>query len=134
MKVFLAVAVIHLLEHLAQIFQLYILHWSRPQCLGLLGLWQPWLVRSELLHYSLSLYMLIALYAYREYFKNKWWSTAYYLQTYHHFEHVLLISGLVFWGTPISIGGLWFPRIELHFFYNLMVAVPMAIALLMTKG
>ncbi|MGF1591535.1 MAG: hypothetical protein ACFCU7_20290 [Pleurocapsa sp.] len=27
-----------------------------------------------------------------------------------------------------GIGGLWFPRIELHFFYNLVVMIPMAIA------
>ncbi len=134
MNFFLAVVAFHFLEHIVQLWQLYVLQWSRPQCLGLLGLWQPWLVRSELLHYSIAFYMLVGLYIYRPLFKNHWWTTAYYLQAFHHLEHAILMTSGVFWGTPISIGGLWFSRIELHFFYNLIVIIPMAIAFRQRSG
>jgi hypothetical protein len=57
------------------------------------------------------------------------------LQFYHHFEHALLLGqaiiGQNLWDSPVrtSIGQIWFPRLELHLFYNLMVLIPMMIAM-----
>jgi hypothetical protein len=62
MRLFIAICIAHFAEHFAQIIQLYVLDWSRPDCLGVLGLWQPWLIRSEWLHYLYALFMLIGLY------------------------------------------------------------------------
>ena len=85
----------------------------------MLGLWQPALLKSEVLHFALALYMAIALYIYCYQFGK----SALLLQTFHLFEHTLLITSYWFYGTALSIGGLWFPRIELHFFYNLIVLI-----------
>ncbi len=134
MKIFALVVLLHFLEHIAQMIQLYLWHWSRPECLGILGLWLPWLVRSELLHYSLALYMVVGLAIYRQRYKNHWFNTAYYLQQFHHFEHLLLLTSLFFLGKPMSVGSLWFPRIELHFFYNLVVMIPMVLSLIKLRG
>lgn len=56
------------------------------------------------------------------------------IQTWHYIEHVLLmgqyLTGYYLFGAPhqISILQLWFPRAELHFTYNLLVFIPMVIA------
>ena len=139
LNIFLLVVYLHLFEHIAQMFQLYLLHWSRPQCLGLLGLLWPWLIHSEYLHYGHALFMLMGIYYLTKYMYNRaslWWmQLALVLAFYHHFEHLLLliqsINHVYFFNTdmPTSIGQLFIPRIELHFFYNLLVGIPMAIAL-----
>ena len=57
-------------------------------------------------------------------------------QIWHFFEHVLLqaqwLAGVYLFGAAqqISIGQLWFPRPELHFVYNLIVFVPLVIAMI----
>ena len=54
---------------------------------------------------------------------------------WHHFEQLLLIiqhyaHHYMFGGTvPTSVLQIFFPRVELHLFYNTIVAVPMVIAL-----
>jgi hypothetical protein len=117
------------MEHLAQLFELFILDWNRPDCLGLLGLWQPGLMRSEWLHYLYALAMLIGLYWLRTQVNNHWWTRTIYLQHYHHIEHLLLLTQAMLGFKANGIGGIWFPRIELHFFYNLVVMIPMMLAL-----
>lgn len=129
----------HFLEHLAQMIQLYILHWQRSESLGILGLKYPWLVHSEWLHYGHALFMLVGLYllAFSIVGKAKqWWDWAVYLAFYHHIEHVIILSqaiagvNLFNSSTPTSIvQALGVPRIELHFIYNLMVLIPMLISL-----
>jgi len=47
MQIFMIVVALHFSEHLVQIWQLWVLGWPRPQCMGLLGLAYPWLMRSE---------------------------------------------------------------------------------------
>jgi hypothetical protein len=131
-KLFLTIVTVHFVEHLAQIYQLYFLHWERSQCKGALGLWQPWLMHSETLHYTYAVFMLIGLFYLKE--RNVWWRRAYYLQHYHHIEHLLLVLQMLAGFKPTGIGGIWFPRIELHFFYNLAVMLPMAIALYEEKN
>lgn len=140
---FLLIVYMHLFEHIAQMFQLYILHWERPKCLGLLGLIWPQLIHSEYLHYGHALFMLLGIYYLTKYMYTKtslWWmSLTLLLAFYHHFEHLLLlvqsISHVYFFDktVPTSIGQLWFPRIELHMFYNLLVGIPMIIALYYNK-
>lgn len=138
MQIFMVVILAHISEHICQVFQLWVLGWKRPECLGLLGLWQPWLMKSEWLHYGHALFMLVGLALLRPAIVGTariWWDIAFGLQFYHHFEHALLLGQAITHKylfnspIPISIGQLWFPRIELHLFYNLMVLIPMLIAL-----
>ncbi|NJO99181.1 MAG: hypothetical protein HC764_26965 [Pleurocapsa sp. CRU_1_2] len=75
--------------------QLYVLHWSRPDCLGILGWWFPWLMRSELLHLAYAVYMLGGLYHFRRQSYHKAWITATHLQSFHLIEHVLLLTQLL---------------------------------------
>ena len=91
MNFFSAIVAFHFAEHIAQLIELYVLGWERMNCLGLLGLWQPALMRSEWLHYLYALAMLIGLYYFRPHVKNRWWTTTIYLQQFHHFEHLLLL-------------------------------------------
>jgi hypothetical protein len=128
-KLFLGVVMAHFAEHLAQIFQLYILSWSRQNCLGILGLWQPALMRSEWLHYLYALSMLIGLYYLRPQFNQIWSQRTINLQHYHHLEHLILLTQAIFGFKTTGIGGIWFPRIELHFFYNAVVMIAMLISL-----
>jgi len=57
------------------------------------------------------------------------------IQFWHHIEHALLqgqvIAGGTLFGSPVpmSIVQLWFPRLELHLFYNSVVFVPMMVAM-----
>lgn len=139
LNIFLLIVYLHLFEHIAQMFQLYILHWPKSQCLGLIGLIWPWLIHSEYLHYGHALFMLVGIYYLTKYMYNKqslWWmNLTLYLAFYHHFEHLLLliqsISHMYLFDKtiPTSLGQLFIPRIELHFIYNLMVGIPMMIAL-----
>ena len=52
LNIFLLVIYLHLIEHIFQMIELYILNWERPMCLGLLGFYIPQLIHSEYLHYA----------------------------------------------------------------------------------
>lgn len=130
---FLLIVSIHFIEHISQIYQLYNLHWARADCLGLLGLLNPALIKSEWLHYGFALYMLVGLYYLKINSKKQyWWNVAFNLQMFHYIEHLILISQSLN-GIPmpdrISIGSFLMPRIELHFMYNLIVMIPIMIAI-----
>jgi hypothetical protein len=141
--VFNLIVLSHFAEHVTQIIQVYILHWERKQSLGLLGLWQPWLLHSEWLHYGHALFMLIGLYllSFSVVSKAKWWwNLSVKLAFYHHIEHFIILSqaiahyNLFNSSTPTSIvQAMGVPRIELHFFYNLMVLLPMLVSLYFSK-
>jgi hypothetical protein len=125
-------------------FELHVLHWTRPQSLGLLGLIWPWVIHSEYLHYGHALFMLVGIYYLNKNMHNRssyfWMNITLVLAFYHHFEHFLLliqsISHVYFFDKtiPTSIGQLFIPRIELHFIYNFMVGIPMMIALNKNKS
>ncbi len=134
MTMFIAICAIHFIEHLAQLYQLFVLNWQRFDCLGLLGLWQPNLVRSEWLHYLFVLYMLIGVYYFRSRLDRAWGQTTIYLLHFHHIEHLLLLSQALLGFKPTGIGGIWFPRIELHFFYNAVVFIAMIISIKKYRG
>lgn len=115
------ILIAHTLEHLAQVIQLYGLHWPRTQSMGILGLWLPFLIRTEALHLGYALLMLagLAYWGYRKTFNY---------QLFHTFEHCLLFAQFVL-GVPlverVSLGNIFLPRIELHFIYNLIVLILM---------
>ena len=135
---FLAIVLFHWLEHIGQAYQFFVLHWSRPMSMGLLGMYYPWLMKSEVLHYGFALVMLIGLWVLRKGFTGtsyRWWMAAFWIQFFHHFEHLILFYQAQthqywFGGTvPTSIGQIWIPRIELHLIYNALVFIPMVVAM-----
>jgi hypothetical protein len=138
LKIFMVIVLAHWAEHLTQAAQIYILGWPLPESRGVLGLWFPWLVSSELLHYGYALVMLAGLWLFRRGFEGqsrRWWMLAFGIQFWHHIEHALLqgqaIVGQNLFGSPVpvSIAQLWFPRVELHLFYNSIVFVPMVLGM-----
>ncbi len=138
LQVFMAIVLAHWAEHLFQAYQIYVMGWPRPLANGLLGLWYPWLIKSEVLHYAYALVMLIGIWVLRKGFTGtgrKWWTVALVIQFWHHIEHLLLITQATmhhnFWGkpVPVSVLQLVIPRVELHLFYNTIVFIPMVIGM-----
>ena len=138
LQAFMVIVLAHWAEHLTQAFQIYALGWPVPQSRGVLGLWYPWLVKSEVLHYGYALVMLIGLWVLRSGFTGTsrlWWTAALAIQFWHHIEHGLLqtqaILGQNLFGSPVpmSIAQLWIPRVELHLIYNTIVFIPMMVAM-----
>ena len=140
LQFFMLIVLGHWAEHLAQATQIYRLGWPRPQANGILGLWYPWLVTTESLHYGYALVMLIGIWVLRKGFTGlslKWWTVALVIQFWHHIEHALLLSQIIFHhnilGSPIPLSVLqialptW--RVEIHLFYNAVVFVPMMIGM-----
>jgi hypothetical protein len=138
MRAFTVVVLAHWAEHLVQAYQVYVLKWPLPKALGLLGLYYPWLVKSEAMHYAYALVMLVGLWILRSGFQGvsrTYWNVALAIQFWHHIEHALLqgqaIVGKNLFGSPvpISILQLWVRRVELHLFYNTLVFIPMLFAM-----
>ena len=138
LRLFMVVVLGHWAEHLAQAAQIYVLGWPVTEARGVLGLWYPWLIKSELLHYLYALVMLAGLWTLRKGFRglsHKWWTAALAIQFWHHIEHALLIgqalSGHNLFGSPVptSLIQLLIPRVELHLFYNTVVFIPMVIGM-----
>jgi hypothetical protein len=136
---FMFIVLAHWAEHLTQAVQIYVLGWPRPQAGGVLGLFFPWLVSSELLHYGYAIVMLIGLWILRAGFSGtsrKWWTIALVIQFWHHIEHAVLqyqaLTGHYWFGSPVPISfvQLLMPKFrpELHLFYNAIVFIPMVIA------
>ena len=137
---FMFIVLAHWAEHLAQAYQIHVMGWSRPQAGGFLGLYFPWLVSSELLHYVYAIVMLIGLWIFRKGFtgtSRKWWTIALVIQFWHHIEHAVLqwqaITGHYWFGSPVPISfvQLLMPKFrpELHLFYNAIVFIPMVVAM-----
>lgn len=138
LQAFMAIVLFHWLEHLVQAYQLWAMGWSRPMSMGLLGMYYPWLMRTEVLHYGFALVMLTGLWVLRKGFTGtsyRWWMASFWLQFWHHFEHFILFyqaQTQQFWfggSVPTSIGQIWIPRIELHLIYNALVFAPMLVAM-----
>ncbi|MFE9748935.1 hypothetical protein ACFYOT_28855 [Saccharothrix saharensis] len=137
---FTLIVLAHWAEHITQAVQIYALGWPVPQAKGALGLWFPWLVTSEIMHYGYALVMLVFLFALRKGFVGRsktWWTIALGLQFWHHIEHLLLIiqasagTNLLGKPAPTSIIQLIIPRVELHLFYNTVVFIPMVVAMVL---
>jgi hypothetical protein len=136
--VFSAIVLGHWCEHLFQAVQVYVMHWPVPKAGGALGLVFPWLVKSEVMHYGYALIMLVCFWIFRTGFVGRartWWMVAFWIQFWHHIEHALLFGQATFghnlFGRPVptSIAQLFFPRLELHLFYNTVVFIPMVVAM-----
>ncbi|MGZ4732000.1 MAG: hypothetical protein ACXVZH_07640 [Terriglobales bacterium] len=90
LQAFMFIVLAHWGEHLVQAYQIYVMGWPRPRANGILGLWYPWLIQSETLHYGYALVMLIGLWVLRKGFtgvSGKWWTAALVIQFWHHIEH-----------------------------------------------
>jgi hypothetical protein len=138
LQTFMMIVAFHWVEHLVQAWQAFVLHWPRPMSMGLLGMYYPWLMKTEVLHYGFALIMLVFLWVLRKGFTGKahtWWMIAFWIQFWHHIEHGLLFyqafTGRYMFGGPVptSIGQIWVPRIELHLIYNTLVFIPMMAAM-----
>src|SRR5262245_30648998 len=84
---FLVLVLVHCAEHLSQAYQIWVRGWSRPMARGVLGVWYPWLITSEWLHYGYALVMLVALFALLRGFVGRakaWWTVALAIQFWHH--------------------------------------------------
>jgi hypothetical protein len=132
----------HWAEHVVQAIQIWVLGWPVPEARGVLGVWFPWLVTSEALHYGYAVVMLIGLIILRPGFTGQartWWTVALGIQVWHHFEHLLLLGqhvlGKNLAGRPVptSVLQLEFPRVQLHLFYNAVVFVPMVVAMVLHR-
>lgn len=140
LQFFMAIVLLHWAEHLTQAIQIYVMGWPRPKAGGFLGLFFPWLVSSEFLHYGYALVMLVFLWILRSGFtgtSRKWWTVALVIQFWHHIEHLLLQGqallshNLIGSPVPVSFLQMVFPksRVEIHLFYNAIVFMPMVIAM-----
>jgi hypothetical protein len=138
LQVFLFIVLAHWAEHLVQAYQIWVLGWPRPMANGVLGLWYPWLIKSEVLHYLYALVMLIGIWVLRKGFSGRartWWTIALVIQFWHHIEHLLLIAQATLHHNlggrpvPMSVLQFFFPRVELHLFYNSIVFIPMVIGM-----
>ena len=135
---FMVIVLAHWGEHLVQAWQIFVMGWPRPKANGILGLWYPWLIQSEVLHYAYAVIMLAGIWILRKGFtglSRKWWTVALVIQFWHHIEHLLLIYQATvhhnFWHKPVpfSVLQLVIPRVELHLFYNSIVFIPMVIGM-----
>lgn len=140
LNLFMLIVLGHWAEHLAQAYQIYVLGWPRPKAGGVLGLFYPWLVSSEMLHYGYAIVMLIGIWTLRKGFSGtsrKWWTAALVIQFWHHIEHAVLqwqaLTHHYWFGSPVPVSflQLLFPkfRVEIHLFYNAIVFIPMVIGM-----
>ena len=136
--IYTAIVLAHWAEHLVQATQIYVLGWPIPESRGVVGLWFPWVIESEALHYAYALVMLIGFWILRKGFvgqSSKWWMIAFWIQFWHHIEHALLQGQAILQHNlfdspvPVSLLQLVVPRVELHLFYNTVVFAPMVIAM-----
>lgn len=137
--VYLLVVAGHFAEHLVQAVQVYLLGWHPRVAGGILGLYLPRLAQNEILHVaynSLQLTGLILLWPGFQRYRaaRRWWNVALVAQSWHLFEHVLLISQVVggsyLFGAdrPTSLLETLVPRVQLHLTYNLLALIPTAVA------
>lgn len=138
LQFFMFIVLAHWAEHLVQAFQIYALGWPVPESRGILGLWYPWLVKSEVLHYGYALVMLVGIWMLRPGFigtSRVWWNVSLGIQFWHHIEHGILqgqaLVGANLFNSPVptSVAQLWIPRVELHLIYNTLVFIPMVVAM-----
>jgi hypothetical protein len=136
--IYLVIVIVHWVEHLFQAAQIWVLNMPRPEALGALGYVFPWLVRSEVMHWTYAVLMLIGLVLLRPGFHGSaktWWTVSLAIQAWHLVEHTLLqvqaVAGQNLFGSPVptSIVQQWVPRPELHLLYNLAVFIPMIVAM-----
>jgi len=137
---YLGIVAGHFAEHLIQFYQIYVLHMHPKLAGGILGLYYPQLAQNEVLHIAYNSAQLTGLLLLLPVFlklggKAKlWWKIAIVAQSWHFFEHVLLqvqyLTGQYLFGAThqTSLLEFVFPRVQLHFSYNVLALTPTVIA------
>jgi hypothetical protein len=124
----------HLVEHIAQMVQIHLLHLSGASAQGILGQ-----LNIEWVHFTWNALVLVAILVLLPHFRtNPWLIAVTPLAAWHFVEHAVLIATYLqtgVSGTPglLSSGGLVFgglpiPRADLHFLYNLAETLPLLLA------
>ena len=124
----------HLLEHIAQMVQIHVLHLTGASAQGIVGQ-----LNIEWVHFTWNGLVLITLVVLLPRFRtNPWLIAVTPLAAWHFVEHSVMIATYIqtgVSGTPglLSSGGLLFgglpiSRPDLHFLYNLVETVPLLIA------
>ena len=140
--VYFVIVIGHFSEHLVQVAQVFLFGWARSEAGGILGLYLSGVAEIELLHITYNSFQITGLillaYGFRRYrAAYAFWLAALVAQSWHWLEHTFLITqmltGHYFYGAmkQMSVLERFFPRIELHFAYNLLVFTPTVIALLL---
>ena len=135
-----AIVLLHWGEHIVQAVQIWALGYKRPEARGVLGAAWPWLVSSEWLHYGFAVVMVAGLALLLPGFTGRaraFWIAALALQVWHLVEHQILFvqaqTGTPWFGAavPTSVLQQFWPgsRPEIHLFYNMIVTVPMLVAM-----
>jgi hypothetical protein len=132
---FLAVAqTAHLVEHVAQMIQIHVLHLSGAAAQGIVGQ-----LNVEWVHFSWNALVVFTLLVLLPRFPtNPWLIAVTPLAAWHLVEHAVMIATYIqtgISGTPglLSSGGLLFgglpvARPDLHFLYNVLETVPLLVA------
>jgi hypothetical protein len=132
---FLAVSqTAHLLEHVAQMVQIHVLHLSGANAQGIVGQ-----LNIEWVHFIWNALVLVTLLVLLPHFRtNPWLIALTPLAAWHFVEHSVMIATYIqtgVSGTPglLSSGGLLFgglpiTRPDLHFLYNLVETAPLLAA------
>jgi hypothetical protein len=124
----------HLLEHVAQMVQIHVLHLSGAAAQGIVGQ-----LNIEWVHFGWNALVFVTLLALLPHFRTNVWLIAVTpLAGWHFIEHSVMIATYIqtgISGSPglLSSGGLLFgglriARPDLHFLYNLVETVPLAVA------
>jgi hypothetical protein len=141
--IFTVIVIAHWAEHLVQAAQIWVLGWPTSRANGVLGVPFPWLIKTEWLHYGFAVVMLAFLWFLKDGFtgrSRRFWIIALAIQFWHHIEHLLLLLqamiGVNFFGADMrtSVLQTFFPRVELHLFYNAIVTIPMIIAIVLHRN
>lgn len=132
---FLAVSqTAHLLEHVAQMVQIHVLHLSGANAQGIVGQ-----LNIEWVHFIWNALVFMALLALLPHFRsNPWLIAVTPLALWHFVEHSVMIAAYIqtgLSGTPgllssggLILGGLPITRPDLHFLYNLVETGPLLAA------
>jgi hypothetical protein len=124
----------HLVEHIAQMVQIHLLHLSGASAQGIVGQ-----LNIEWVHFTWNALVLVAILVLLPHFRtNPWLIAVTPLAAWHFVEHAVMIATYLqtgVSGTPglLSSGGLVFgglpiPRADLHFLYNLAETLPLLLA------
>ena len=124
----------HLLEHVAQVVQIHVLHLSGGNAQGIVGQ-----LNIEWVHFIWNALVLVTLLVLLPRFRtNPWLIAVTPLAAWHFVEHSVMIATYIqtgISGTPglLSSGGLLFgglpiARPDLHFLYNLVETAPLLVA------
>jgi hypothetical protein len=124
----------HLLEHVAQMFQIHVQHLTGSSAQGIVGQ-----LNIEWVHFIWNAFVLVALVVLLPHFRtNAWLIAVTPLAAWHFVEHSVMIATYIQTGVPgtpgllssggLLRGGLPIARPDLHFLYNLVETIPLLIA------